>query len=69
MLPSHITAQAVQLRIAIHNRDRNHIDSINRKYNLEKLTRALVIFGEITSYERRNALKLRTRICNPSCKM
>jgi hypothetical protein len=68
MLPSHITAQAIQLRIAIYNQNRNYIDVLNRKYNLEKLTRALVIFGKITASERKNALKLRTRISNPSCK-
>ena len=69
MLPAHIRAQSTQLRIAINNRNRNMVDSINRKYNLDKLTRALVLFGHLTKKERQTAMKLRTRINNPSCKV
>jgi len=63
-----LRAQAIQIRIGIHNLNRNHIDAIDRKYGLPRLTRVLRHYKLITAAERRKALALRTYINNPSCK-
>ena len=63
-----LRAQAIQIRIGIHNIDHNHIDAIDRKYGLPRLTRVLRHFNLITAAERRRALDLRTNINNPSCR-
>ncbi len=66
MLHPSISSQAVQIRIAIANRDRDRIDAIDRKFGLKQLTRVLVHYKLLSNDERKQAINLRPYIHNPS---
>ncbi len=63
-----ITSQATQLKIAINDRNRSTIDLIDRRFNLNRLVKALIARRLITKSEALAALRLRSNISNPSCR-
>jgi len=66
MLHPTLSAQAIQIKIAIADRNRNRIDSIDRQFGLKRLTRVLVHYKLLTPNERKQAINLRSYIHNPS---
>ena len=69
MLNPVLSAQAIQIRIAIANIDREHIDKIDKQFGLKRLTRVLVHYKMITPTERKLAISLRPYINNPSLRV
>jgi hypothetical protein len=62
-----INAQATQIKIAVHNRNRTTIDYIDKRFNLKRLVRALITRRLLTNAQAISALQLRSNISNASC--
>ena len=63
-----LKAIATQIRVAIHNRDRNTIDLLDRRFDLKRISRALTTRRLLARHEVITALSLKSNINNPSCR-